>query len=387
MAVIKAVHSKASIGNAINYVMQKEKTEEKLITGKDCDPFHAIDEMKATKELWHKTTGRQYDHYVQSFAEGENVSPQLAHELATKWAEEQFKGHECIIATHTDRGHTHSHIIVNTVNFEDGHKLHTSAKWLEQAKEYSDKLCREHGLSITEKGRTFEGQVREDMTTYDKDKYQLLQKAETGKVKSYVLDTAVAVMQTKAQATSRDDFIVRMAEKGYETNWQDNHKNITFTDKDGNKVRNSNIEKTFKVSLAKEELEHEFEQNRRRKVSRTAETEQSRDYPGTSYQGNVGHTVSKNEPVRSGADESGERTAQTDISRLHEQLQQIRGLDKKYNPTEQRKRDEEHKRAEQQARAERERTEREAREKAERITGKQHDVKQKHIDHSWERIR
>lgn len=374
MAVIKAVHSKASIGNAINYVMKKEKTEQNLITGKDCDPFNAIDEMKATKELWHKTTGRQYDHYVQSFAEGENLSPQLAHELATKWAEEQFKGYECIIATHTDRKHTHSHIIVNTVSFEDGHKIHTSAKWLEQAKEYSDKLCQEKGLSITQKGRTFEGQVLEDMTTFEKDKYQLLQKAETGKVKSYVLDTAVVVMQTKAQAVSRDDFIIKMAEQGYETNWQDSHKNITFTDKDGNKVRNSNIEKTFKVSLTKEELEHEFEQNSRREVSRTAETEQSRDFPGTSYQGNVGHTVSTNEPVRSGADESRERTTQADLGRLHNQLQQIRGYDKKYNPTEQRKRDEEYKRAK-----------REVREKAERIAEQQRNAKQRNIRNRGER--
>ena len=374
MAIIKAVHSKASIANAINYVTQKEKTEAKLITGKDCNPFTAIDEMQATKELWNKATGRQYDHYIQSFAGGELISPELAHKMASQWAEKHFVGHECIIATHIDRGHTHSHIIVNSVNFENGQKLHTSAKWLKKAKEYSDKLCRENGLSVTEKGKTFDGKIREDMVSYTQNKYQLLEKAATGTVKSYVLETAVAVMRTKATATSKEEFVIGMAEKGYETNWQDNHKNITFTDKDGNKVRNSNIEKTFKVSLTKEDLEHEFERNRGRKGNnRTAE----RDYAGANNQSDVGHTVSTHEPIRSRVDESGKHTAQTDIGRLHEQLQQIRGIGERYNPSQQRKRDEEHQRAEFVGRAECDETTRRLGEENKRVKKQQRNSKQR----------
>lgn len=272
MATVKAVHSRASIGKAVNYVTKEEKTESKLITGKDCDPFHAIEDMRQTKELWGKQGGRQYDHYVQSFHEKENVTPQQAHEIACKWAEREFKGHEVLIATHTDKGHIHSHFIVNTVNFENGKKLHTSAKWLDQAKEHSDELCREYGLTITEKGKTFEGEVREDMTAWSKDKYNLLEKADQGKAKSYVYDTALAVMDSKEQATSREDFILKMAEKGYQTEWKDTKKHITFTDQEGHKVRASNLEKTFRIPFGKEQLEHEFEQNAR---SREAEPELS----------------------------------------------------------------------------------------------------------------
>lgn len=263
MATIKAVHSRASIGKAVNYVTKEEKTESKLITGKDCDPFHAIEDMKHTKELWGKTGGRQYDHYVQSFHKDENITPEKAHEIACKWAEREFKGHEVLIATHTDRGHIHSHFIVNTVNFENGKKLHTSAKWLDNAKSHSDELCREYGLTITEKGKTFEGQQREDMTAWSKDKYNLLGKAEQGKVKSYVLDTAMAVMDSKEQATSRADFIRIMAERGYKTTWEDSKKHITFENQEGQKVRASNLEKTFKIPFGKEQLEHEFETNAR----------------------------------------------------------------------------------------------------------------------------
>lgn len=272
MAVIKAVNSRASIGKAINYVTKDEKTEDKLITGKDCDPFHAIEDMKTTKELYGKTGGREYKHYVQSFAEGENVSPELAHKIANQWAEKEFKGYECLVSTHIDKGHIHSHIIVNSVNFETGEKFRQSKKWLEIAKEHSDKLCLEHGLSITEKGKTFDGQQREDMTAWSKDKYNLLEKADQGKVKSYVLDCAKAVMDSKELATSKEDFVRLMAEKGYKTDYQDNHKYVTFTDIEGQKVRNSNLEKTFHIPFGKEQLEHEFTENARsREAERTAE--------------------------------------------------------------------------------------------------------------------
>lgn len=263
MAIIKAVNSKASIGKAINYVTKEGKTESKLITGKDCDPYNAIDDMKATKTLWGKTEGREYKHYIQSFSEGENITPEKAHEIANKWAEKEFKGYECLIATHTDKEHIHSHIIVNSVNFETGEKFRQSKEWLKLAKEHSDHLCAEHNLSITQKGKTFEGAEREDMTSYSKDKYNLLEKADQGKAKSYVYDTALAVMDCKERATGKENFIKLMAEKGYKTDWKDNHKYITFTDQEGNKVRNSNLEKTFHISFGKEQLEHEFAKNTR----------------------------------------------------------------------------------------------------------------------------
>ena len=69
MAVIKAVSSKAGIGHAIDYVTKKEKTEEKLVSGLHCEPETVKEEMQATKELWGKTDGRTYKHYVQSYHE------------------------------------------------------------------------------------------------------------------------------------------------------------------------------------------------------------------------------------------------------------------------------------------------------------------------------
>ena len=64
MAVIKAVSSKAGIGQALDYVTKEEKTEDKLVSGLHCEPDTVKDEMQATKELWGKTDGRTYKHCV-----------------------------------------------------------------------------------------------------------------------------------------------------------------------------------------------------------------------------------------------------------------------------------------------------------------------------------
>ena len=77
MAVIKAVSSKAGIGQALDYVTKEEKTEDKLVSGLHCEPDTVKDEMAATKELWGKTGGRTYKHFVQSYHEDEHITPEL----------------------------------------------------------------------------------------------------------------------------------------------------------------------------------------------------------------------------------------------------------------------------------------------------------------------
>ena len=79
MAVIKAVSSKAGIGQALDYVTKEEKTEDKLVSGLHCEPDTVKDEMQATKELWGKTGGRTYKHFVQSYHEDEHITPEQAH--------------------------------------------------------------------------------------------------------------------------------------------------------------------------------------------------------------------------------------------------------------------------------------------------------------------
>lgn len=278
MAVIKAVSSRAGITQALDYVMKEEKTEKRLVSGLGCMPESAKDEMQLTKELWEKTGGRTYKHFVQSYHEDEKITPEQAHRNAIELAENTraWRGFEVLIATHVDRGHIHSHFIVNSVSYEDGHKLRWSKHDLKDLKERNDEQCLEQGLHVTEKGKTFSGDAREDIVAYKKDTYQLLKQAEKGEVKSYVQEIAIAVLDCKERATCREDFINQMQEMGYGVDWQENHKYITFTDlqraDQGErqcKIRNNKLEKYYGMDFGKEELEHEFEIN----VRRAKETE------------------------------------------------------------------------------------------------------------------
>ena len=99
MAVIKAVSSKAGIGQALDYVTKEEKTEDKLVSGLHCEPDTVKDEMQATKELWGKTGGRTYKHFVHSYHEDEHITPEQAHKNAIELAKgtEAWKGHEVLI--------------------------------------------------------------------------------------------------------------------------------------------------------------------------------------------------------------------------------------------------------------------------------------------------
>jgi hypothetical protein len=272
MAVIKAVSSKAGIGQALDYVTKDEKTEKKLVSGLNCEPDTAKDEMQATKELWGKTEGRTYKHFVQSFAPEEKIEPEQAHCIACQMAAErpEWKGFEVLIATHQDKDHIHSHFIVNSVSFENGHKLQQSRADLQNMKDMSDEICRQQGFHITEKGKTFSGDVREETVAWKKETYQLLKQAEQGKVKSYVQDIALAVLDCKETATSRETFIRLMNERGYGVDWQDSHKYITYTDlarkqagEKACKIRNNKLEKYYNMDFGKEEMERGFTVNAR----------------------------------------------------------------------------------------------------------------------------
>lgn len=258
MAIVKVTNSKAGIGKAINYVTQEEKTEEKLISGINCTPETALDEMNATKEQFRKTEGRQYAHYVHSFKPGENIDHEQAHKLALELSEKQFKGYEVLVATHKDKNHIHSHIIVNSVSYEDGRKLHSSKKDLAEVKELSNKICEREGLSITEP-------QKDALTSFNAKKYKSLEKGVEGGYKSYMLDLWKDVNSSMKKATSKEQFIQSMNQKGYEVKWSDSRKYITYVPPKGRPIRDSNLAETFKnEKLSKEGLLNEFNRNRER---------------------------------------------------------------------------------------------------------------------------
>ena len=146
MAVIKRIASKATPKKIVSYLTQEEKTEEKLIGGKDCDPYNVVNDFNMTQELYGKTGGVKYHHIIQSFSPEDNITPEKAHEIGKELADSQFKGFEVFVVTHKDKDHIHNHLVVNSVSFENGLKYNASNKSLWDIKRESNRLCERENL-------------------------------------------------------------------------------------------------------------------------------------------------------------------------------------------------------------------------------------------------
>ena len=149
MAITKILYRNGGLRQAIDYITNPAKTNEQLLTDYvRCDPGHAAQQMMDTKRALGKTAGRQCYHIIQSFKPDE-ITPELAHEIAKQFAAEHLPGYEAVIATHVDKVHIHSHIVFNSVNAVTGKMYHsTRDNYYKQIRGVSDQLCKAHGLSI-----------------------------------------------------------------------------------------------------------------------------------------------------------------------------------------------------------------------------------------------
>lgn len=237
MAILKAINVKvgrnASLKGIINYVLQPKKTEEQLTTGFCCDVPKALEYFKETKENFGKTKGRQYYHFVQSFPPNENITAHEAHEAAIKFAEKckKFFGFEMIIVTHKDRDHLHTHFVMNSVSFVDGHKFHITRNELAAMKEMQNQICIELGYSeAPKKGFDIFGKKRTNVTANNAKTFRLLKKAEVKEKNSYLQNCKEAFLKSLKMAKTKEQFIQLMHAQGFATEWKDNKKHITFTD-------------------------------------------------------------------------------------------------------------------------------------------------------------
>ena len=153
MAITKILARNSGLKQAIEYVLNGDKTQKQVLTAHlNCDPGFEYQQMMDTKRELGKLDGRQCYHIIQSFVPGE-ITPELALQIATEFAAEYLAGYQVIIGTHTDRHHIHSHILFNSVNDATGEKYHCSkSEYFQQIRAVSDRLCREHGLSVIIEG-------------------------------------------------------------------------------------------------------------------------------------------------------------------------------------------------------------------------------------------
>jgi hypothetical protein len=246
---IKCKHqNKASMRGTIEYIMQDYKVDYNgvhLASGKDCCPESAYNEFMATKQSYDKADGVFFYHYTQSFHPNENLTPQKAHKIALKFAEDNYPDHEVLVATHMDKSHIHSHFVINSVSFKSGKKLHQGTDTIQKLRQYSDKLCQSYGLSILEPYK------KERVKQPNRREYRTAIRGESWKFELIrAIDDAIECSH------DRESFIKNMEYEGYAVKWTDERKNITYTCPNGMKCRDN---KLFDETYLKANMEIIFE--------------------------------------------------------------------------------------------------------------------------------
>lgn len=267
MAIIKSIGKTSKAKNGVKKVLEYVGKKCELSAGINCsDDFkNSITEFQETKKLYNKFEGRQYKHIVQSFKEGE-VTPEKALEIGIEFSKKAFKGYEVFIATHTDRNHIHNHIVLNSVSMENGRKYHEKIADLYNLKKINNEICQSHGLSIPEKNRE-QGKV----IAWNRNKYEILKRGISGEKESDSLNLARTILKVSSESKSKDEFVDKMQESGYKTEWNENRKHIVFEVEPSilkgkkNKFRLATLNKTFNhENLTVEGLENEFSRTKAR---------------------------------------------------------------------------------------------------------------------------
>lgn len=244
----KRTQSRAGLAFILSYCKCDSKTiheGKKLVSGVNCLPESAYREFMNTKLQYGKTEGRMFYHFTQSFHPDEKLTPETAHEIALKFAQQMFPDFEVLVATHTDKAHIHSHFVVNSVSCDTRYKYHSDSDNIQRLRDASDKLCMEYGLSVV----------------VPKDKSQKVKQmsareyhsAERGE--SWKMQLVVTIEDAMAIARSREHFIRLMEAEGYEVKWTRDRKSITYTTPDGKRCRDN---KLYEEKFLKENMEYEF---------------------------------------------------------------------------------------------------------------------------------
>ena len=240
MAVTKIHPIKSTLKLALEYILNPEKTDEKMLASSfGCGIETADMEFKFTRDNAKGKSPNLAHHLIQSFEPGE-TTPEEAHEIGMRLAEEVLGGkYEFVLTTHIDKGHIHNHIIYNAVSFTEFNYYHSTPPKYYNIRRTSDKLCEEYGLSVIRKTK--------------------------GKGKSYIEYTAAKQGKSwKAQLKNTidtliplskdfDEFLLLMEQQGYKVKRQ--NKNVSFcTDGRERYMRSKTLGPDYTIEALKERI-------------------------------------------------------------------------------------------------------------------------------------
>ena len=270
MATVTAISTKGGGGGkkSLEYICRDDKTEgKKYVTALNCSLPTAYQEFKNTREMYGKTGGIRYYHFVQSHPSGYNIAPELAHKITVEFAERAFPGHEVVVATHTDADHIHSHFILNAVNADTGLKYHSNKFTLQDLRHLSDEICQKYGVTTLSKP-----EIHKQSNGITNGEYRVAMRGESWKM---ALSNTIDVVMKRAK--TKKQFRFYMKQMGYDVRWEDSRKYITYTCPNGRRCRDN---KLHEAKYRKENMEYEFEI---RRSERSLQTEFGGDTGHTNY--------------------------------------------------------------------------------------------------------
>ena len=203
MAVTKTHPIKSTLKAAIDYILNPEKTDGKLLASSfGCGLETADIEFAWTREAAGDRGTHLGRHLIQSFAVGE-TTPEEAHKIGMELAGAVLGGkYEFVLTTHVDKDHLHNHLIFNAVSFVDYKKYHSNKQSYHFIRRTSDRICKEHGLSVVvpgqDKGKSYAEYTAEKQGT------------------SYKAKLKTAIDTLIPQVKDFDELLRRLQEMGYE---------------------------------------------------------------------------------------------------------------------------------------------------------------------------
>ena len=202
MAVTKTHPIKSTLKAAIDYICNPEKTDGKLLVSSyGCAAETADIEFAWTRRHAIDKGTNLGRHLIQAFQPGE-VTPEQAHEIGMELAKEILGGrYELVLTTHTDRDHVHNHLIFNAVSFADHKHYHSNKRSYHFIRRTSDRLCKEHGLSVIVPGQ-------------DKGKSHIEHQAERAGT-SYKAKLRAAIDRLLPGCHDLEELLVRLQREGY----------------------------------------------------------------------------------------------------------------------------------------------------------------------------
>ena len=244
MAVTKIHPIKTTLKKAIDYICNGDKTDGEIyVTTHLCSRENAHKEFEFTKKQFNSRTKTLAHHLIQSFVP-EEVSFEEAHQVGIELCEKILEGrYEYVLATHIDKNHIHNHIIFNSIDVDEGKVYHSYYGSYMNIRNQSDKLCKEHNLSVIDQEtqkEINEIKQRKFVNWYDWN--------EDKKGKSYKSRLQFDMDRVIQKAINWEHFLKIMEQYGYEIK---SGKHIAFKQKNQQRFTRA---KTIRSNYAEEKI-------------------------------------------------------------------------------------------------------------------------------------